>query len=268
MDGQLGSELMRIFPNAIGTTRRNSKGLKLDLENGSQIEDVILKNSPDVVINTAAVTNADQAESNKTQTYKVNAEAVRHIIRASSVIGAYVVHVSTDYVFDGSKGNYSENDIPNPINYYGITKLMGDAYALSYDDASVIRTSGIFGKKLNFPLFVVKTLKEGKTVHAINSYYSPISANRLANAIKEIIERRYYGILNIAGKRISRYEFAQRIKDVLNIKSGNIEQAKVIPDSLAKRPYDSSLNISKIKEMTSIDLEDLDQDIVGMSKAL
>lgn len=268
MDGQLGSEMMRVYKNAVGTTRRNNTGLKLNLENSSEIENVILKNHPDVVVNAAAITSADEAEAKRAVAYKVNAEAVKHIIHASSSIGAYVVQVSTDYVFDGCKGNYNESDIPNPINFYGLSKLIGDSYTLTYDNAVVIRTSGIFGKKLNFPLFVVKTLKEDKTVKAIDSYYSPISAKRLASVIKDVVEKRYYGILNIAGRRISRYDLANRIKDLLDIRSGTIEATKTIPNSLAKRPYDSSLDISKIKKMTSINVEDIDADILDMANVL
>ena len=125
MDGQLGSELMNLFDDVVGTTRRNSNGIKLDIVNGIEVEDVILKTYPDVVINAAAFTNVDKGETDKQNSYLVNAEAVHHIVRATSVIGAYLIHVSTDYVFDGAKGNYLEEDIPNPINYYGLSKLMG-----------------------------------------------------------------------------------------------------------------------------------------------
>ncbi len=268
MDGQLGSELMNLFDDVVGTTRRSSNGIKLDIVNGIEVEDVILKTYPDVVINAAAFTNVDKGETDKQTSYLVNAEAVRHIVRATSVIGAYLVHVSTDYVFDGTKGNYLEDDIPNPINYYGLSKLMGDAYALSYDDSAVIRTSGVFGKKSNFPLFVAKTLKEGKTVYAIDSYYSPISARRLAVAIKDIISKRYYGILNIAGMRTSRYDLALRIKNLLNIETGKIEVVKTIPSFVAKRPYDSSLDITRAKRIISVNLEEINSDITDMSNQL
>jgi dTDP-4-dehydrorhamnose reductase len=268
MEGQLGSELMNLFDDVVGTTRRNSSGIKLDIVNGTAVEDAILKNYPDVVINAAAFTNVDKGENDKENSYMVNAEAVRHIVRATSVIGAYLIHVSTDYVFDGTKGNYSEDDIPNPINYYGLSKLMGDAYALSYDDTIVVRTSGVFGKKSNFPLFVAKTLMEDKTVYAIDSYYSPISAKRLAIAIKDIVSKRYYGILNIAGRRTSRYDLAHRIKELLDIRTGKIELVDTIPSFVAKRPYDSSLNLAKIKAMTSVDVEEIDKDIIDMANQL
>ncbi|WP_298279923.1 SDR family oxidoreductase [Ferroplasma sp.] len=268
MDGQLGSELMNLFDDVVGTTRRNSSGIQLDIVNGTAVEDAILKNYPDVVINAAAFTNVDKGENDKENSYMVNAEAVRHIVRATSVIGAYLIHVSTDYVFDGTKGNYREDDIPNPINYYGLSKLMGDAYALSYDDTIVVRTSGVFGKKSNFPLFVAKTLMENKTVYAIDSYYSPISAKRLAISIKNIVSKRYYGILNIAGSRTSRYDLAQRIKELLDIRTGKIELVNTIPSFVAKRPYDSSLDLTKIKAMTSVDVEEIDKDILDMANQL
>jgi dTDP-4-dehydrorhamnose reductase len=80
---------------------------------------------------------------------------VKHIVRASRVLEAYLIHISTDYVFDGKKGLYKEEDLPNPINYYGLTKLLGETYALSYDDSLVIRTSGVLGIKV-FPFTFIR----------------------------------------------------------------------------------------------------------------
>ncbi|SAI84431.1 NAD(P)-dependent oxidoreductase [Saccharolobus solfataricus] len=93
------------------------------------------------------MTDVDKCEVEREKAYKINAEAVKHMVRASRVVEAYFIHVSTDYVFDGTKGNYKEDDLPNPINYYGLTKLLGETFALSYDDSLVIRTSGVFRHK-------------------------------------------------------------------------------------------------------------------------
>ena len=118
-DGQLGSELVKIVPNSIGTSRKNNSENFLDLKNLTAIEDFILKEMPDVVINAAALTDVDACEISKNDALIINANAVKSISRACSVAGSYFIHVSTDYVFDGESGNYSEEDAPNPINYYG-----------------------------------------------------------------------------------------------------------------------------------------------------
>lgn len=265
-EGQVGSELLRIIDGSKGTSRKKGSGIYLDLSNSNSIEDTILKEMPDVVVNTAALTNVDGCEDNKKDALLINGSAVGHMARACSVTGSYFIHISTDYVFDGESGNYSEEDTPNPINYYGISKLVGEAYALSYDDSLVIRTSGVYGIKMNFPLYVVKTLREGGTVNCIDSYYSPIHATMLAESIKEIIGKRQYGILNVSGERLSRYDFAIKIKEYLGIKTGNVVRANSSPNLKARRPYDSSLINDKAKKILSTKFYDTAKALGYMAK--
>jgi dTDP-4-dehydrorhamnose reductase len=260
--GQLGLELSNILKGDLIKVYNSNEikdGYKLDLTNFSMVEDFILKKKPDIIINTAAITDVDKCETEKDIAYKVNAEVVKHIVRVARVIEAYFIQISTDYVFDGQKGLYREEDLPNPINYYGLTKLLGDAYALSYDDSLVIRTSGIFRNK-GFPIYVYKTLKENKEVNAFKGYYSPISARKLAESIDEIIQYRKTGIINIAGERISRYELALKIKEKYNL-DGIIKEVSNIESWVAKRPFDSSLNISKAKKLLSVDFYSLDENL-------
>lgn len=258
-DGQLGSELVRIIVGSKGTSRRVGSENYLDLMNGTSIEGAIIKEMPDVVINAAAYTDVDACEKNKSNAFLINGRAVGNMAKACAVTGSYFIHISTDYVFDGEHGNYAEDDIPYPINYYGVSKLIGEVYALSYDKSLVIRTSGIYGKKINFPLYVAKTLREGGTVNCIDSYYSPIHATLLAESIKELINKRIYGILNVSGERISRYDFAMKIKESLNIESGNVTLIRSSPNLKAKRPYDSSLNNEKALRILSTKFNDTEK---------
>jgi dTDP-4-dehydrorhamnose reductase len=260
--GQLGLELSNILKGDLIKVYNSNEikdGYKLDLTNFSVVEDFILKKKPDIIINTAALTDVDKCETEKDIAYKVNAEVVKHIVRVARVIEAYFIQISTDYVFDGQKGLYKEEDLPNPINYYGLTKLLGDIYALSYDDSLVIRTSGIFRNK-GFPIYVYKTLKENKEVNAFKGYYSPISARKLAEAINEIIQYRKTGIINIAGERISRYELALKIKEKFNL-NGIIKEVDNVKSWVAKRPFDSSLDISRAKKLLSVDFYSLDENL-------
>ena len=265
-DGQLGSELVRLFPSAMGTSRKDPGDAYLNLKDPGMIVRTISEYNPDVVINTAAQTNVDRCEEDKLDAYSVNAIAIRNMAKACSITGSYFIHVSTDYVFDGRNGNYSEEDVPNPINYYGISKIIGEAYAISYDNSLVIRTSGVYGVKMNFPLFVVKTLREGGTVNCIDSYYSPIHATMLAEAIKEVIVKSPDGILNISGRRISRYEFAFRIKDTLNIDTGTIDLSRSVPNIKARRPYDSSLDNERARSLLSTRFDDLNKSIEYLTR--
>jgi len=260
--GQLGLELSKALQGDLIKVYNSNEiedGYKLDLTNFSMVEDFILNKKPDIIINTVAITDVDKCETEKDIAYKVNAEAVKHIVRAARVIETYFIQISTDYVFDGQKGLYKEEDLPNPINYYGLTKLLGDTYALSYDNSLVIRTSGIFRNK-GFPIYVYKTLKENKEVNAFKGYYSPISARKLAEAINEIIQYRKTGIINIAGERVSRYELALKIKEKFNL-DGIIKEVDNVKSWTAKRPFDSSLDISKAKKLLSVDFYSLDENL-------
>jgi len=263
--GQLGQELINLLNNEnMAYTYHKSdpfnKGIALDVTNFDLLEDIIIKTMPDVIINTVAITDVDGCEINKKSALKVNAEAVKHIVRASRVIGSYLIHISTDYVFDGTKGFYKEIDEPNPINYYGLTKLLGESYALSYDDSLVVRTSGVFSYKGFIP-FAISRLKEGKEINAFKGFYSPISAKKLAQAILELSEKRKSGIVNVAGERISRVELVKRIADILNIKNTIIKEVDNVDSWVAKRPYDSSLNLEKAKNLLSFDFYSINENI-------
>jgi dTDP-4-dehydrorhamnose reductase len=264
--GQLGTELSSILSNKYEVIKvYNSKeiedGYKIDIRDIKKVRDFILKKQPEIVINAAAMTDVDKCEVEKENAYRINSEAVRYMVQACRILESYFVQISTDYVFDGKKGMYKEDDIPNPTNYYGLTKLLGDIYVLSYEDSLVVRTSGIFRNK-GFPVYAYKTLKNGGTVFAFKGFYSPISAKKLAMAINEILDYRTTGILNIAGERISRYELALKIKEEFNL-SGNIIEVDEIKEWIAKRPFDSSLDISKAKKILSTEFYKLDlNDIV------
>ena len=133
--GQLGSQLAMLLNknyNLIEITHAD-----LDFNKFYMIEDLILKNVPDIVINCVAMTDVDLCEGEKENAYHVNAEAIKHIVRPMKIVNSYFINISTDYVFNGLKGNYRENDLPEPINYYGLSKLLGDIYANSYDNSLI-----------------------------------------------------------------------------------------------------------------------------------
>ncbi len=258
--GQLGSELMKLFPEATGVYHTGSEGnLTLDITNFVRLEDIILKKRPKVIINTVALTNVDKCETEKGIANKINAESVRHIVRAAAVSRSYLVHVSTDYVFDGADGMYKENSIPNPINFYGLSKLLGDWAAQSYDDSLIVRTSGVFGYKSNYPRFVLSQLKEGKEVKAVESFYSPIHAKLLAEAILELTELRRTGIVNVSGPRISRYDLAVKIAEKISAPTDKIfelDQSQM--KWPASRPYDSSLDNTLSRRLIDNKFYDID----------
>jgi len=226
--------------------------LKLNLTDAEGVKEAILKIKPDTIIHTAAYTNVDGCEENRDLAWRVNAEACKHIAASSAEAGAHLVYVSTDYVFDGEKGFYSEEDPPNPINYYGYTKLMGEEFVKQYARSwCIARTSVIYGwggSKLNFATWLIENLRKGGKVKVlIDQYVSPTLNKNLAEMLVEIAERRICGILHTAGaSRVSRYEFSKMLADILNLNPDLIEPVEMSELHLrAKRPKDSSLNISK-----------------------
>lgn len=266
--GQLGREAIKQFPTAVGYDHADGSTRYLDITRREVVARAIHENSPDVVMNCAAMTNVDRCESLRKEAYAANSEAVKHMVEASRSIGAYFVHFSTDYVFDGKTGGYREDDIPNPVNFYGLSKLLGDAYVASYRTALTIRTSGVYGRGSNFPLFTLNRLSKGEKVDALAGYYSPIHANLLARATKQLVEDRATGIINIAGDAVSRLQLAVGIAEEFGLNEKLVKEVYHIPSFTATRPYDSSLSIEEAKGRINFDFHSMTANIDALRNGL
>jgi len=231
----------------------NVTWIKLDLTDTNLLEHIILLKRPKIIVHAAAYTDVDGCEVRRDYAWKVNVEATRSIVRIARVIKAYLVYISTDYVFDGEKGMYKEDDLPNPINYYGLTKLLGEEIVKSSDLLyTIVRTSAIYGLgsgKLSFATYVVQKLMANEEVKVVaDQFVSPTLNTLLAKAIAEIIELKPLGILHIAGERISRYDFALQVTRILGLPEKLIKRTTMSEMKwIARRPRDSSLDISKAK---------------------
>ena len=225
------------------------------LENLEEILEVLNRARPDIVVHCAAVTDVDYCEENREHAYRINVLATVTIAKYCSKNGTYLIYISTDYVFDGKRGRYIETDIPNPVNYYGLTKLLGETAVLAVEHSLVVRTSNVFGLSLRgkktFPIYVIEKLLRNEHVFAIvDMYNSPTYAPALAEAIYLAIEKGLVGILHFAGERTSRYELAIKIAELLNKPktlvrpvSGNDVRFR------APRPRDSSLESIRKREL-------------------
>ena len=207
----LGSDLCKVFPEAVKLTHK-----ELDITNRENVIDCIRKIKPDVVINAAAYTDVDGCEDKQELAFQVNGYGPGHIAKACSIVGAKLVHFSTDYVFDGSKKEYLESDIPNPINVYGYSKLLGETKIIeNLDDYRIIRISWLFGVHgINFVETMLRLSREMDTVKVVNDQFGkPTNTMDLANKLKEIIEIDP-GIYHITNEGIcSWHEFASSIID-------------------------------------------------------
>lgn len=227
--------------------------VKLDLTEYDRISKVASELKPDLIIHAAAYTDVDGCEVNRGLALKVNAEATKHLAKASTEVGAHLTYISTDYVFDGEEGLYREDDEPNPINYYGYTKLLGETYVKEHASRwCIVRPSAIYGwgpsHKLNFAMWLMSNLQDCKEVKVLtDQYVSPTLNNNLAEMLVEIAEKEFIGVLHASGpSRVSRYEFAVKLVEVFSLEARLIRPAKMTEMSWkARRPRDSSLNVDK-----------------------
>lgn len=267
--GQLGRELVSIYPHAVPVYHNNRDEItNVDLADLKGVEKILREESPDIVLNAAALANVDLCEKDHRLAYSVNSQAVLSLARTCDRIGATLVHISTDYVFDGTDGNYSEASVPNPINYYGLSKLIGDAYALSRERSIVVRTSGVFGHQRNFPLYVLESLRNNNPINAFQGYYSPIHARNLARAISLLLKTDFSGLINISGDRISRYQLARKIAEAFSLDISLVKEAKELGALNAKRPFDSSLNNALAAGLIGSDFSSTNANIKTMKEVL
>ncbi|MCP8322087.1 MAG: dTDP-4-dehydrorhamnose reductase [archaeon] len=241
--------------------------IRLDLTDREKVLQIIPQYKLDAIIHTAAYTNVDDCEVNRDLAWKVNVEAVKYIAIASASINSHLTYVSTDYVFDGEKGFYVEDDDPNPINYYGYTKLKGEEFVRQHaKEWCIARPSVVYGwgqaHKQNFATWLLSNLNQKKEVRVLtDQYVSPTLNTNLAEMLVEIAERKIIGILHTAGgTRINRYEFALRLAEIFNLNKDLIKPAKM--DEMlwkAQRPQDSSLNVSKALALLNQKPQELSQ---------
>jgi len=251
-----GHEVVGIYHERVPSLK--AKAISLDLTKRIQTHDVIMKERPDAIIHIAGMGNVDGCEQEKGKCYALNYITTLNLTKIANALGIYMIYLSTDYVFDGQKGNYGENETPNPINYYGLTKLLGESVVKSLSNYAIVRTSTIYGigvGRPNFAMFLLEKLGKGEEVKAVSDQFtSPTNATLLARALIEVAEKRLIGTFHVAGERLSRYEFAVRLSRKLGF------DEKLIKESYAremkwkaKRPLDSSLDFSYTKELIDID---------------
>ncbi|MDK2876587.1 MAG: dTDP-4-dehydrorhamnose reductase [Archaeoglobaceae archaeon] len=230
--------------------------VKIDLTDKASCEKAFEIAKPEVVIHSAALTNVDLCEKEKELAWRINVEGTK--IVSNLCRNRFLIFVSTDYVFDGERGFYSEEDKPNPINYYGYTKLLAEKAVKELENYAIVRTSVIFGSKpasgkTNFALWVIENLKNERKISVVTDQInSPTLNKNLAEMILEIAERNLKGIYHLAGaSAVSRYNFARLIAKEFDLNAELIEPATSDKINwIAKRPRNTSLNVSKaLKEL-------------------
>ncbi|AIJ04933.1 dTDP-4-dehydrorhamnose reductase [Methanocaldococcus bathoardescens] len=283
--GMIGYELVKKFLELddykVYIITRSDKGFFKDVEkyfidiaDENKIKETIRKINPDFVINTAAMTNVDLCETERDLAYKINALGAKYIGEACKEIGCSLCHISTDYVFDGEKGNYVEEDEINPINYYGYTKAEGERFLneLDYDSISIVRISVpycISPVKVNFFMWVLERLKNNEAINAvIDQWNTPTYVNEFIDGAVKIYERDVRGLLHFGGgEKVSRYEFALKVAEIFGFDESLIKPVKSSELGWkAKRPRDTSLNSEKVKKLLGIKLKSVEEALKEIKK--
>lgn len=225
----------------------------LDITKKEDVKDNVRKHAPEIIINTAAYTNVDGCETERELSWRVNVDAVKHFIIASRIHSSKIIHISTDYIFDGKIGGYDESSKPNPLSYYGKGKLAAEnALVTSGVSHAILRTMIIYGtgKNLrpNFALWLLDMLKNNRPVNIVDDQFGqPTIVDDLGLALLRIVDRNKSGIYHVSGSEyLSRLDFALKLAEIFGFDKKLILPAKTSDlNQPAPRPMNSSFILLK-----------------------
>ena len=253
-DGQLGSDLKgslqswEVFPLYFP---------EFDITKPEKAREELAKIKPEIVINTAAYNKVDDCEDYPLEAFLVNSLAVRDISRICLELDCVLVHFSSDYIFDGQKrAPYIEEDVPNPLSVYGISKLAGEYFMKSMmEKYFLIRTCGLYGvagcwgKGYNFVDKMIELGERGEKIRVVNDQWiTPTSSAELAARIKDLIQTKHYGTYHLTNEgQCTWYEFAQAIFSILGKRPNLVPVDSKTYGAKAKRPSYSVLENKRAK---------------------
>jgi dTDP-4-dehydrorhamnose reductase len=237
----------------------------VDLTDRTATRDVIANLRPASIVHCAAATNVDWCEGHPKETQAVNVQATSFVAEIASELRSRVLYISTDSVFDGKRGNYSEAARPAPLNVYARSKLCGELEVLRRHPAALVARVSIYGwnvqNKQSLAEWVLRQLAAGKEIGGFTDvHFSPMLVNDLAEVLLSMLDRRLSGLYHVVGsERISKYEFARRVAMASGFEPERVLPARVVDASLrAARPLDVSLNTGKVSVALGRAMPDVD----------
>ncbi len=266
-NGLLGQNLITLFLNdtknyeIFGFSRGENRSGRTDFEyhdiditNKKLLEEKATQIKPDFIINTAAMTNVDACENDRKGCYDLNVNVVQYLTDICLEINAHLIHISTDFIFDGKKGNYTEEDIPNPLSYYGETKLLSEEILQkSTINYTILRTILVYGlvndmSRSNIVLWVKESLENNREITIVDDQYrTPTYVEDLALACKISIDKKATGIFNISSNQLlSIFEIAQEIATVFKLDKNLIKPISTSTlNQTAPRPVITGFDLIK-----------------------
>ena len=270
-NGLLGQKLVALIAphaevNLIATSRGSDKIFydlpmyryrAMDVTDPEEVALVIGQEKPNVIIHTAALTKVDYCEQHQEICYRVNVTATENVVRAAQANDCALIHLSTDFIFPGTKRLLREDETPGPINYYGQSKLDAERIIMNGNIRyAIVRTAIVYGvvphlSRSNIILWVKDSLKRGKTIHVVDDQYrTPTLAEDLAMGCFLIAQQQAIGVYNISGEELlTPYDMAQMTADYFKLDKSLITRT----DSSrfkqpARRPLETGFNIEKAKQ--------------------
>ena len=256
LDTTPGIDLVATARNPLPYQLCRGKFIPLDITDPREVSLVIEKTLPDVVINTAAMTQVDQCETERGKCWLANVTAVEHLAHACKTTNAKLIHISTDFIFDGTRELLQEDERPAPVNYYGESKLAGEeAIKRSGIDWAIARTVLVYGVatdpgRSNIVLWAKKSLEEGKPIHVVNDQWrTPTLAEDLAMGCYLMAIKNARGVFHISGEELmTPYDIVIRTAKFFKLDATLVKAT----DSThfrqpALRPLKTGFNIGKAK---------------------
>lgn len=286
-NGFIARQVLKSLPDyaseVLGTTRsQNPDGLNvpvvsIDLLDSEALLSLLNDFHPDVIIHTAAVTSVDYASQHPEETQALNVHATELLARWCGEQGARLVHFSTDFVFDGEKGIYDEEDVPAPLSVYGKSKLASEQSVIRYAaDHLIIRPVLVFGyvsvsARLNFPLWVASRLKEGqKTFITGDQFRAPTYVKDLAEVTLRATFSDFIGLLNVSGgQQISIMDFARKTARAFKLDENLLIDVKTEQlDQAGKRPMKTAFTNERVKRLFDYVPTPIDQALLEMHECI
>lgn len=247
-----------------------------DITKQAQVFNAVDAARPDCIINAAAYTNVDGAETERELCWNINVTGVENLVHAARKVKSKIVHISTDYIFDGKNGPYDEEAVPNPQGYYGRSKLAGEnALRISDVPYAIARTMVLYGHEMsgrnNFVTWLIGELESSRPVRIVTDQLGNTTlADELAAGCWAIVEKEFTGIVNIAGREIiDRFSFARLVAEVFELDGTLINPVTTAElNQAAPRPLNSGLIVDKALQVLGIDLSDARGGLLKLKKQI
>jgi dTDP-4-dehydrorhamnose reductase len=249
----------------------------MDVSNAAQVQDVLQVTKPDILINTAAMTQVDDCETQRDACWKANVTSVEYLARACESLQIHLVHVSTDFIFDGTHGPLDETEEPAPVNFYGESKLAAEKVIMNSKITwAILRTVLVFGithdmSRSNIVLWVKNSLQQKKTIRVVNDQWrTPTLAEDLAQGCYLAAKKKATGIYNISGKDfLSPYDIAIKTATYFNL-----DKSLITPtDSSqfkqpARRPLTTGFIIDKARNDLGYEPHSFEEGLAVLAKQI